>query len=122
MKMLILVAAGGAIGSMLRHLIGLAVRAQAGTAFPWATLAVNLAGCAVAGALAADAARGGWSNAAAGFVFAGLLGGFTTFSAFGLDTLELWRRGDLVAALAYVAASLVGGIGVACAAYAAAAR
>jgi CrcB protein len=101
---LLLVALGGAVGSVLRHLVSLAASAALGAGFPWGTLAVNAAGSAAIGALASLGVQGD----ARLLLVTGLLGGFTTFSAFSLETAQLWQRGPWLAAL-YVAASLGGG-------------
>ncbi|MBA3772018.1 MAG: fluoride efflux transporter CrcB [Ramlibacter sp.] len=103
---------GGLLGSMARYAVALAFAgAPASSRFPVATLIVNLVGCALIGVLA------GWfeRNAALGaglrlFLLTGVLGGFTTFSAFGLETITLLRRGEPALALAYVAASVVLGL------------
>ncbi len=92
------VAIGGAIGSVLRYLTIAAIGA------PFATLAVNVTGSFAMGALfVALASRTSLSP----FLMTGILGGFTTFSAFSLDTLKLWHAGQGANALAYVAASVV---------------
>lgn len=97
MSAFLLIAAGGAAGSVLRHLMVQAV------GFPWGTLAVNVAGSFLIGlAFVALAGRGpGYL-----LVATGVLGGFTTFSAFSLDTLRLVESGQAGMALAYVAGSL----------------
>ena len=107
----VLVALGGAIGSSLRHLANLLALRLFGPAFPWGTLAVNLIGCFVMG-IAAEvlARRFGASNELRLFVATGILGGFTTFSAFSLDVALLSGRGAIFPAFAYVAASVVLGI------------
>jgi CrcB protein len=74
-----------------------------GPGFPWGTLAVNVAGSLVMGVLAALLAR---SAEARLFLMTGALGGFTTFSAFSLDAVSLWERGDAGAAIAYAGASV----------------
>lgn len=110
----LLVAVAGATGAVLRYTIGLTA---GGTSFPWATLAINLVGSALLGALAAAAlARGLAPNltAAAG---AGFLGAFTTFSAFSVETLTLARDGRAGSAVLYVAASVVGGVAAAAVGY-----
>ncbi len=93
-----LVAAGGALGSVLRYWVQLALNAAW---FPWGTLAVNISGSAVIGMLA------GLGVAGPGRLLfvTGVLGGFTTFSAFSLEAVELYGRSILLAA-AYVAASV----------------
>jgi CrcB protein len=109
------VAAGGAIGSVARFVIGRWVGATLGPAFPWGTLAVNVLGGVAMGVLAvlllermpAGAAR--WAP----FAMTGVLGGFTTFSAFALDAVTLIERGEAARAALYVAASVgfsVGGL------------
>jgi CrcB protein len=107
---LLLVAAGGAIGSVLRYAVSLAGVALLGAAFPWGTLAVNVLGSAAIGALAGAGVEG----QARLLLVPGLLGGFTTFSAFSLEAGFLWERSPPLAAL-YVALSVGLGIG-ACAA------
>ena len=103
----LLVFVGGGLGSVARLAVGRASLALLGPGLPWGTLAVN-----VAGSLAIGLAVGLLNAFAVGlpmrvFLITGFLGGFTTFSAFSLDALTLWQRGDAPVALAYVAASLV---------------
>lgn len=106
---LAIVAAGGAIGAGLRHLAGLAALRWMGAGFPWGTLFVNVVGSLAMGLLIAGLARraGGTSAELRLFLATGLLGGFTTFSAFSLDVAVLWERGETPAAVAYVLASVV---------------
>ena len=98
------VGAGGCLGSLLRYgLILLAQRLAPLAGFPHATLAANLSGCLVIGALAGLAdARGDFAPAVRAFLFTGVLGGFTTFSSFGYETLLLAREGQAIHALANV--------------------
>ncbi len=111
MKELALVAAGGAIGASLRHLVGGAMLRMAGMSFPWGTLTVNLVGSFLMGVfIELLARRFGASNELRLFVATGLLGGFTTFSAFSLDVAVLWERGASGPAAAYVVASMVGAV------------
>ncbi len=108
---LILVAAGGAIGSSLRHLVNLAAFRLVGPGFPWGTMAVNIAGSFAMGVFVEMLARRfGASNEVRLFVATGILGGFTTFSAFSLDFAVLWERGASLPALGYVLASVIGSI------------
>jgi fluoride exporter len=108
---LILVALGGAIGASLRHLVNLASLRLVGTAFPWGTMAINVAGSLVMGVfIELLARRFNASNELRLFIATGILGGFTTFSAFSLDFAVLWERGAAVPALAYAIASVVGSI------------
>lgn len=103
-----LVAAGGAIGAVLRHLTNLAAMRAFGSAFPWGTLGVNVAGCFAMGLfIELLARRFGDSNEIRLFVATGLLGGFTTFSAFSLDFVALYQRAELLNAFIYVTASVV---------------
>ncbi len=99
------IALGGAAGAVLRHGVGRALPLQ-GAGFPLATLLVNVSGSLVMGLLAALMALR-WNNQLAPLLMTGLLGGFTTFSAFSLDTLTLWERGQPVAASIYVAGSVL---------------
>jgi CrcB protein len=113
---LLLVAAGGAVGSVLRYLLSGVVQGQA--AFPIGTFAVNVAGCLAVGFVAGLAFdRSSLSTSARLFLIVGVCGGFTTFSAFSYETLkfiesgELWRAGlnaggQLVAGVAAVWAGL----------------
>src|SRR3954470_11036627 len=113
MKQLALVAAGGALGAVARWAIGGWVLHRTGGDFPWGTLVVNLIGCLVAGILAGLIVRhDAFSPDARLFLMTGVLGGFTTFSAFGVDTVYLLRRHEFAIALGYVLLSVIGGIGV----------
>ena len=112
------VAVGGALGSLARHGVNHAVRARwSAMQFPLGTVIVNLVGCFVIGLLAGliaserIALRAHWRE----FVFVGLLGGFTTFSAFGLDTFTL-RTAPAYAAL-NVAVQVIGGLAAVWAGY-----
>lgn len=100
---------GGGIGALARFGVGGVVGHWLGTAFPWGTLVVNLVGCLAMGLLVGLFALA-WSPGPAGraFLTVGLLGGFTTFSAFAADAVLLLDRGQELAAAAYVAASALG--------------
>ena len=90
---------GGGIGAVLRYELGGWVQAGAGPAWPWGTLAVNALGCFAIGLVATWIdERGGAGVAWRLFLVPGLLGGFTTFSAFGLETWRLLEQGALAAA------------------------
>lgn len=108
MTHLLLAAAGGAIGASLRYLTSLAAVRLLGTSFPWGTLVVNVAGSFAMGLLIAILGRlssGGDSLRV--FVAVGILGGFTTFSAFSLDFVTLYERGQLAVAAGYVLTSVI---------------
>lgn len=98
------VALGGAMGATARYGVNRAAMAAFGPGFPWATLIVNVAGSFLMGVLVVVLSRPG--NAWAPLLMTGVLGGFTTFSAFSLDTLTLWQRGAQGVAAVYVAASV----------------
>ncbi len=112
MKAILLVALGGAFGSVARYRIGTWVIAHsADWKFPAGTFAVNVAGCLVAGIAAGLAERYHFfSPDARLFLFVGILGGFTTFSAFGLETVFLLRRGDVLIAALNVFGSVACGL------------
>ena len=100
------VALGGALGASGRYLTGVAALRLMGPGFPWATLAVNVVGSFVMGAIVVVLAHLSATRYAP-FLMTGLLGGFTTFSAFSLDALTLWERGQHGLAGAYVLASIL---------------
>lgn len=107
MFQVLLVAFGGAIGSVLRYYVGIWGLRLAGPAFPWGTLTVNVVGSFVIGLFAEMIARKfGGSTDLRLLLMTGVLGGFTTFSAFSLDTIALIERGSLGLALLYLAASV----------------
>jgi CrcB protein len=107
----LLVAVGGALGALLRFGTVQLTRALFGVGFPLGTLVVNGLGCLAAGLVAAWLEARGESAQRRAFLAIGLLGGFTTFSAFGVETLALLREGRTAAALGYVALSLACGLG-----------
>ncbi len=106
MRSLLVVAVGGAIGASARWGVGELVDGTAG-GFPWATFAVNVLGCTLIGLATRRLVRG--SDAWLGVVVGGL-GGFTTFSAFAVETRALLDGGSGGTALVYVGASLVAGL------------
>jgi CrcB protein len=110
MYALFLVIAGGGIGAGLRHGVNIYAARYLGAEFPWGTLTVNVVGSFLIGALAAWFAFRGDSFATQSlrlFLTTGILGGFTTFSAFSLDFALLFERGDAMLAVVYVIASVV---------------
>ncbi len=112
MNHLLIVALGGAVGASLRHLTGLAALRLIGPGFPWGTLAVNVVGSFAMGVFIELLARRlEASNELRLLIGTGLLGGFTTFSAFSLDAVVLWERGEAASAVGYIAASVVLAIG-----------
>lgn len=110
MKLLLLAAAGGALGAGARHLVNEAFAVRGLAAFPWSTLVVNVVGSLAMGiVMALVLSREGLSNEARVFVATGILGGFTTFSAFSLDVWRLATGPDAggLAALGYILASVI---------------
>lgn len=107
---LFLVILGGGIGAGLRHGMNLLAAELFGVTFPWGTLIVNVLGSFLIGVLAAyfafraDAA---WTQPLRLFLTTGILGGFTTFSAFSLDFALLFERGEVMQGVSYVVASVV---------------
>lgn len=109
MQSLILVMSGGAIGAALRHALSLAL-APVGSGWPWATLIANCAGGLTMGLLAGMLASRGLADGWRLLLGVGLLGGFTTFSAFSLEMVQMISGGRAVAALAYALASVAGSV------------
>ena len=112
MKSMLLVACGGALGSLARFkLSGWVLHQTIAWRFPAGTFLVNLVGCLIAGVLGGLVARHDlFSPSARLLLFTGLLGGFTTFSAFGLETVLLLRRGEVLIAGSYVTLSVLAGL------------
>ena len=112
MQGVLLVALGGALGSVLRYQVGALVLHHAGTTqFPLGTFTVNVAGCLIAGLLAGLGEHFGFLTAPVRLLlFTGFLGGFTTFSAFGVETIALIERGEWPIAAIYVLASVLCGL------------
>ncbi|MBC9034862.1 fluoride efflux transporter CrcB [Sphingomonas sp. JC676] len=111
MPNLLLVMLGGALGSGARYLTGRATLGWFGPGYPWGTLAVNLIGGFLMGVLVGSLARIGeggeqWRL----LIGVGVLGGFTTFSAFSLDAMVMIERGDWVSMLGYALVSVIGSI------------
>jgi CrcB protein len=110
MQPLLLVMAGGAVGAGARHLVGRAALGLFGPGFPWGTLAVNLVGGLLMGLLVGTLARTGGGEGWRLLLGTGVLGGFTTFSAFSLDAVTIAQRGEMATAALYVVASVAGAI------------
>lgn len=106
------IAAGGALGAVSRHFLGGWILHRLGPDFPYGILACNIIGSLLMGILVAFVVEyHGLGGAVRGFLIVGLLGGFTTFSSFSLDTLVLLQRNEVGLALLYVGASVMLAIG-----------
>lgn len=108
---IIAVAVGGALGAVVRYLLGNAVSKTIGSALPWGTFLINLSGCFAMGLLMTviverELLPAAWRL----FLCVGLLGGFTTFSSFGYEALMLLLEGNLAAATSYAGGSVVLGM------------
>jgi fluoride exporter len=108
MQLFLLASLGGALGAGVRYMVNVGAVRLLGTAFPWATLIVNVAGSAAMGFLLGFITlRLGGAVEWRTFLLTGILGGFTTFSAFSMDTAHLWDRGASGTALLYVLGSVM---------------
>lgn len=108
LELLLSIAAGGAIGSAARYTLASLIGAWTGPAFPWGTLAVNILGSFVMGVLVeAMALKFSAPETLRAFLTVGLLGGFTTFSAFSLEAALMISRNDFAAAAGYIGGSVV---------------
>jgi CrcB protein len=104
----VLVFIGGGLGSTLRHIVNVVSPRLLGTAFPYHTFIINISGSIIMGLIAGYLAfKGGASQPWRLFLMTGVLGGYTTFSAFSLDAALLYERGAIWLALFYVVGSVV---------------
>ena len=105
------VAVGGALGALTRYLVDRSIEAHASAVFPWSTFTINVSGCFVVGAVVAALVdrhqAPEWLRLA---IVMGVLGGYTTFSTFGQETLDLIEEGRLAMAVSYAAASVAVGV------------
>ena len=108
MNLIIAVAVGGAIGAVGRYLVSSIVVQQMGTQFPWGTLTVNIVGSLLMGILA-ETMKLTWSPTPEikAMLTVGILGAFTTFSAFSLDVVGLFERGEFVSLVSYTLLSFI---------------
>ena len=107
---LLLVMMGGALGAGARYLVGKALLGWLGPDYPWGTLAVNVLGGLAMGALAGMLGRMTAGDQARLFLAIGVLGGFTTFSAFSLELVTMLERGAMMTAMGYALASVAGAV------------
>ncbi len=107
-QLILAVAIGGALGSVVRYIVGIESGRLFGTDFPWGTLIINVSGSFLIGVFAALFATK-WNLPQPGKVFllVGICGGYTTFSTFSLDVWYLIERGQLLESLGYILASVI---------------
>lgn len=110
MKILLIIGFGSFIGGIVRHLLTQCIHARSLSAFPYGTLTVNIIGCLFIGVIFGISERTGVSDEWRLFMTAGLLGGFTTFSAFSHQSMVMLREGQFAYAGLYIAASVLLGI------------
>ena len=110
MKLLLIIGIGGFIGSISRYLMNTFVQNWLGTTFPIGTLFINILGCFIIGVVFAVNSRTAMTNEAFLFFTVGLCGGFTTFSAFTIETIGLLRTGQVFNSFIYILSSVIAGI------------
>jgi len=108
--MVLIVGAGSFIGGASRYLISTFVQQKSGSSFPYGTLAVNLVGCFIIGLLFGLAEKNNLSQEWRYFFITGIIGGFTTFSSFSLETINLFKNGQSLLAVLYISISLIIGL------------
>ena len=108
MRLALLVGAGSFIGGICRYLLSIFVQSKSTDPFPYGTLLVNLAGCLFIGLLYGMLEK--LSTDTKLFLITGILGGFTTFSAFSAETFLLIKEGRFIASMMYILTSVIGGV------------
>ena len=110
MKLILAIGTGSFIGGILRYLLSQIIQAKFLSAFPFGTMGVNIIGCFLIGLVFGLADRGNLSQEWRLFLATGLLGGFTTFSAFSNETVSMLRDGQLGYAAIYISSSIIIGL------------
>jgi CrcB protein len=110
MKLILAIGAGSFFGGIFRHLLSLLIQTKTTTNFPLGTLTVNIVGCFLIGFVFGFFDKGQISYEWKLFLATGVLGGFTTFSAFSIETFNLFREGHASHALIYILASVFLGL------------
>ncbi|HEY1940507.1 MAG TPA: fluoride efflux transporter CrcB [Roseiarcus sp.] len=113
MQAFILVFAGAGVGGVLRHVLNLSISKVLGADFPWGTAIINVSGSFAMGALVgwlAFRAGASWTQPTRLFVATGVLGGYTTFSTFSLESILLLERNQIGPAIAYIGGSVALGV------------
>jgi fluoride exporter len=107
MKTILVIGLGSFAGGIGRYLLSQTIQSKMPTIFPLGTLAVNVIGCFIIGIVFGVSSKGNLNSSMQFFLMTGILGGFTTFSAFSLETVNLMKEGQVGVAFGYVALSLV---------------
>ena len=110
MKLILAIGAGSFIGGIFRYLLSILVQTKTTTNFPLGTLIVNIIGCFFIGIVFGIFGKGQMSHEWKLFLATGVIGGFTTFSAFSIETFTLFREGNTGYALLYILASVIIGL------------
>jgi CrcB protein len=110
MRLILFIGLGSFVGGVSRYLISIYFQSKGFISFPYGTLTVNIVGCLLIGIVYGISEKSGLSNEWKLFLATGVLGGFTTFSAFSYETISLMRDGQSGAALLYVMCSVVFGL------------
>jgi fluoride exporter len=110
MKILLAIGSGSFIGGVSRYLLSQLVQGRSGSSFPYGTLSVNMLGCFLIGVVFALSDRGNLSQEWRLFLATGILGGFTTFSAFSNESLAMIRDGQITYSIFYISGSVILGL------------
>ena len=110
MKLIVVIGTGSFIGGIFRYLLSLLVLSKTSSIFPFSTLIVNITGCFLIGIIIGICGKVQMPHEWELFLVTGILGGFTTFSAFSNDTLYLFREGYAIYALLYILLSVILGL------------
>ena len=107
---IVYIAIAGTIGTLARFLISQLIIKYTNANFPWATLTVNLVGCFLIGVAYQISINQNWPMSLKWILFGGFLAAFTTFSAFGLETIQLIEKNQIQSAVTYILTSNIGGV------------
>ena len=111
LRAIILVGVGGGVGSIFRYLTAVVVNKFFQSTFPWATFAANILGCLIIGLLLGIFERYQFTNSDLKYLFlTGFCGGYTTFSTFASENMNLFQTGNAMIAFLYIAASVIVGL------------
>ena len=110
MRILLLIGAGGFIGSICRYLVQQFIQNKLVSTFPYGTLGVNITGCFLIGLILALSLKGYVTNDWRLFLVTGICGGYTTFSAFSMESVALFRSGEMLSGFTYIAGSVLLGL------------